>query len=193
MQKPDWVYFRANTGSIEEMRNEIVKSAMASACSHLIMMDADQVYPPETIPRLLSHNLPVVGALVHRRWPPFDPIIYKGEINSYVGIEEWEKDSLIEVDATGTGCILYSMEVFENTQKPWFQSRSNIVDSANHPIGEDIGFCSELRKSGYKIFVDTSITIGHLSEIEITDGTWKLYKKMKEAEKKNNFLASQEK
>jgi hypothetical protein len=80
--------------------------------------------------------------------------------------------------------MLYSMEVFENIPAPWYQNKSNIVDGSDKPIGEDIGFCSELRKAGYRIFVDTSIPAGHLSEMEITEGTWKLYRYMKEAEKK---------
>lgn len=147
------------------------------------MMDMDQTYPVDTITRLLSHKLPVVGCVVHRRYPPFDPLLYRGDIGTYELIENYEKGDLIEVDATGTGCLMFDMEVFRNMPAPWFRFR---LTADNLPIGEDFGFCSDLRKAGYKIYVDTSIQCGHLSTMEITDGTYQLYKAMKVAQQRNN-------
>lgn len=185
MEKPEWLFFRASNGPLEEMRNNIVRNAKTAACSHLLMMDTDQVYPPDTIKRMLSHNLPVVGALVFRRYPPFDPLMLKGQLNGYQTIDSWEPGSLVEVDATGTGCILYNMEVFDKIPEPWFKFR---MDENEHQIGEDIGFCSELRNAGYKIYVDTAVEVDHLSMLAIGEGTWKLYRRMKEAEAKANEI-----
>ncbi|MEN6473772.1 MAG: hypothetical protein ABFD81_07155 [Syntrophaceae bacterium] len=181
MEKPDFVYLRTSSGPIDEMRNELVRDAMIAGCTHLIMMDTDQVYEPNTITRLLAHKLPVVGCLVHRRYPPFDPILLKGEIGKYKRIEEWEPGGLVEVDATGTGCLLFDMEVFREMPAPWFKFRKHEDGS---PIGEDIGFCSDLRKAGYRIFVDTSVPAGHLTQMIVNEGTWKLYRRMKDAEAK---------
>ena len=100
MEKPDFVYLRTSAGPVDEMRNSIVRQAIVSECSHLIMMDTDQVYDHKTIPRLLSHRLPVVGCLVYRRYPPFDPIMLKGTLSSYERVLEWEPGALVEVDAT---------------------------------------------------------------------------------------------
>ncbi len=172
MPKPDYHYYRASHGNIDAMRNEIVTQALKANCTHLMMMDTDQVYHPDTITRLLSHKLPVVGALVYRRYPPFDPLMLKGEIGKYQTISEWEPDSLVEVDATGTGCLLFEMEVFKKLPSPWFYFRNHDTGV----VGEDIGFCSDLKKAGYQIFVDTSIAAGHLSQMQITEGTWKLYR-----------------
>jgi len=178
MEKPEWIYLRASTGHIEDMRNGIVKNAIQAGCSHLIMMDTDQVYDAQTIPRLLSHKLPIVGCLVYRRYPPFDPLMLRGEIGKYQNINEWEPGSLVEVDATGTGCVLYDVDVFKKMPSPWFK----FSKSSGAVVGEDIGFCSDLREAGYKIFVDTSIPAGHLSRMIINEGTWKLYRKVKETE-----------
>lgn len=178
MEKPDFVYLRTSVGPVDEMRNFIVQQAIRSGCSHLIMMDTDQVYDSKTITRLLSHKLPIVGCLVYRRYPPFDPIILKGSISKYERITEWEPGALVEVDATGTGCLLFNMDVFRKMPEPWFQFRT----ANGAPVGEDIGFCSDLRAAGYKIFVDTSIPAGHLTQMIINEGTWKLYQKVKEAE-----------
>jgi hypothetical protein len=52
-----------------------------------------------------------------------------------------------------------------------------------------MGFCSDLREAGHKIFVDTSIKCGHLSTMVITEETHWLYKSLKrkqEASKNGN-------
>jgi hypothetical protein len=179
LEKPPFIYLRTSNGPIDEMRNNIVRGAMENRCTHLIMMDTDQCYHPRTITRLLSHQLPVVGALVYRRYPPFDPLMLKGEINRYQNIMEWEPESLVEVDATGTGCIMFDMQVFRNMPAPWFRMRRD--PQTWQVVGEDIGFCSDLRAAGYKIFVDTSVPAGHLSQIQVTDGMWKLWRKLSDA------------
>jgi hypothetical protein len=180
MEKPDFVYLRTSAGPVDEMRNSIVQQAIASGCSHLVMMDTDQVYDTKTIPRLLSHKLPVVGCLVYRRYPPFDPIMLKGSIGKYERITEWAPGELVEVDATGTGCLLFNMDVFRKMPEPWFAFRT--VNGAM--VGEDIGFCADLRQAGYRIFVDTSIPAGHLTQLIVNEGTWKLYKNISDAELK---------
>ena len=180
MGKPDFVYLRSTRGNIDDMRNELVKEAIMSQCTHIIMLDADQVYHVKTITRLLSHKLPVVGCLVYRRYPPFDPLMLKGDIGGYQSITEWEPDSLVEVDATGTGCIIFETRIFLEMPYPWFRFR---ISPRGGPIGEDFGFCHDLRKKGYKIYVDTSVAAGHLTTMEVNEGTWKLYRRMKEAER----------
>src|SRR5210317_1806542 len=70
---------RSSSGPIHEMRNVIIRNAVAMGCSHLMFLDADMVYPPDTISKLLAHDLPVVGALTFRRWPNFDPLTLGGE------------------------------------------------------------------------------------------------------------------
>jgi len=141
-------------------------------------MDTDQCYHPRTITQLLSHKLPVVGALVHRRYPVFDPLMMKGELGKYQTITEWEPGSLVEVSATGTGCLMFDMQVFRDMPCPWFRSRTH----NGMAVGEDIGFCSDLKAAGYKIFVDTSVPAGHLSQMQITESWWRLYRKINEAE-----------
>jgi len=182
LEKPPFIYMRASSGSIDEMRNELVRDAIQSNCTHLLLMDTDQTYHPKTIERLMAHQKLVVGCLVFRRYPPFDPLMLRGEIGNYKTVSEWEPGSLVEVDATGTGCILYDMKVFREMPMPWFRSRKD--PETDKPIGEDIGFCSDLRKAGYEIFVDTSTPAGHLSQFIITEGTWNLYRTLSDAEAK---------
>ena len=156
--------------------------------THLIMMDVDQVYHPQTITRLLSHRLPVVGALVHRRYPPFDSLMLRKikideNTDGYESIDEWTDGALVEVDATGGGCLMFDMEVFRKLPRPWF--RDDRTPEGTPPVGEDIGFCQDLKAAGYRIFVDTSIPAGHLATLIVNTTTNRLWRAMKSQQQKD--------
>jgi hypothetical protein len=181
LDRPDFTYIHADNGPIDVLRNDIVEKALTVGATHLIMMDTDQVYHPQTITRLLSHRLPVVGALVHRRYPPFDSIMLRVHTENghagYLSVDEWEEGELVEVDAVGAGCLMFEMEVFRKMPRPWFRFQKDPTYGAT--IGEDIGFCQDLRAAGYRIFVDTSVPAGHLTTMIVNTATSRLYKSMK--------------
>lgn len=183
MDKPDYTFIHADNGPIDTLRNDIVESALNMGSTHLIMMDVDMIYHPKTITRLLSHRLPVVGALCFRRYPPFDSIMLKiagtGR-EKYESIDEWKEDELVEVDATGAGCLMFDMEVFRKMPRPWFRFQRDPDSGAT--IGEDIGFCQDLKAAGYRIYVDTSVPSDHLTTMAVCRQTNLLYRSMKAAE-----------
>jgi len=184
LEKPDFTLLLPNfpvgvfPHDIATVRNNLVEQALAEGCEYLLMMDTDQVYRTvDMIPRMLAHNKPVVSAPVHRRYPPFDPILMRGEIGKweYVKIEEAYSGELIKVDATGTGCIMYHISVFEKIHAPWFELG---VKKDGNPIGEDILFCLKMKEHGIPLFVDTSIEIGHLTSFEVNRQTHMLFRKI---------------
>jgi hypothetical protein len=162
------------SGSIADARNSLVEQALQDGCSHLLMLDTDQTYPPNTLAKLLSHQVDVCGVRVHRRYPPFDVILYRGQVGRYKHVPDAEcfSGDLVEVDATGTGCLLFDMRVFDRVAHPWF--KLDIHDGK--PVGEDIYFCNKARQTGVRIFVDTSIEVGHLALHEVGRGTYEIYK-----------------
>jgi len=166
-------------GQIDAIRNNLVEQALLLGSTHILMMDTDQIYnDPDMIQKMLSHGKKVVGAKVHRRYPPFDPLCIRGEIGNHYSVpdEEILGGGLIDLDATGCGCVLYDTSVFIDLfPPPWFKLR---VGDKGQPIGEDIGFCADLKDAGYDIFVDSSIDIKHLTLLAVDWGTYKLYKKL---------------
>ena len=191
MEKPGFTFIHADNGHVDDLRNNLVDKALQIGATHLMMMDVDQVYHPQTITRLLSHKLPMVGALVHRRYPPFDSLMLKTvEINErrngYVSIDEWEEGALVEVDATGSGCLMFNMDVFRKMPRPWFKASINPDGSV---VGEDIHFCQELKAAGYRIFVDTSVPAGHLTTMIVGTATNRLYRACKEKQAATAALA----
>jgi hypothetical protein len=174
LDKPPFQLYMATYGHLDVMRNDIVNAALQDGCSHLLMIDADMTLHPKTIRNLIAHNLPIVGALCFRRWPPFDPLMIKADNPGCHIIEEWEPGSLVEVDATGTGCLMIKMEVFSKLESPWFRFEKN--PETGNTRGEDIVFCTDARNAGYRIFVDTSVPAGHLTTMEVDESFYRLYK-----------------
>ena len=177
MERPDFVLVHADNGPVDALRNNIAERALQLGATKLLMMDADMVYHPKTVTRLLSHNLSVVGALCFRRYPPFDSIILMLTDKGYRSVNEWEEGELVECDATGAGCIMYDMEVFRKMPRPWFRFRTH--PDTGLGIGEDIGFCQDLKAKGYKIFVDTTVPADHLTTMAVNENTNKLWEQMK--------------
>jgi len=177
LERPSFTFIHADNGPIDTLRNDLVMKALEVGATNLIMMDVDMIYDPQTITKLLAHRLPVVGALCFRRYPPFDSILLKDQDGGYVSLAEWEEGALIEVDATGAGCLMFDMEVFRQMPYPWFKFQKDADTGAI--IGEDIGFCKDLKKAGYKIFVDTSVSAAHLTTLAINRQTSRLYRSMK--------------
>jgi hypothetical protein len=177
LERPDFTFIHADNGPVDTLRNDLVEKALDIGATHLMMMDLDMVYHPKTITSLLSHRLPIVGALSFRRYPPFDSIMMKLTEAGYESIDDWEEGDLVEVDATGAGCIMYDMEVFRKMPKPWFRFQKN--PETGMTIGEDIGFCQDLKRAGYRIFVDTSVPSEHLTVMAVNRKTNMLWQAMK--------------
>jgi hypothetical protein len=220
MEKPDYVLIRKNNGPVDTLRNDIVRKALSIEATKLIMLDTDMIYHPKTIPSLLIRNLPILGALCFRRYPPFDSIMLRITDTGYESINDWNEGDLIDVDATGAGCIMYDMEVFKAMDRraekeiaEFEKLRPSESDMALMPkstrdyilglqercvhprqpgvyfkfrkdphtglsIGEDIGFCQELKAAGYKIFVDTSVPSDHLTTMAVNREVNKLYEEL---------------
>ena len=172
LEKPKGLeVIRAIMGPLHDMRNSMVMTAMNLGASHLLMVDADMVFPLDLINRLIAHDLPIVGALTFSRWYPHGPIMYqKAEDESLEAVIDYPKDQLFRVEATGTGCLLMNMEVFTIIDYPWFMFSYD--EKSGKTKGEDLHFCQKAREAGFSIHVDTATKTGHITEIEIGEDHW---------------------
>lgn len=178
MEKPPYINIRASNGGVTEMRNGIVKIAQQAGCSHLVMFDADMIYKRDTLTNLLKHkdNM-VVGALCFKKFPPFNPVFIREGDNAF----EWEENSLIEVDRTGTGCMLINMQVFNDIEKPYFENKYD--ESGIVLIGEDYLFCDKVKEAGHKIYVDTATEVDHLTKLRSNEKLWRAWDLIKKRSK----------
>lgn len=169
----------SGTSDIAKIREGLCVDAIDKGCTHLLMMDTDQVYHDEDlISRMLSHRKDIVGGKVHRRYPPFEPILNVN--HEHVPDDEIDKGGLIRVDATGTGCLLIRLSCLEHIERPWFEMS---VNADGGPVGEDIGFCYKAAKAGKDIFVDCGVNIGHLAVMQVDGAFYKVWNKINKVKK----------
>lgn len=171
--------------SIVTARNELVRKAIERGCTHLFFMDDDMLMPIGAIHKLLSRNKDIVSGLCHLRTPPhypsafFDPDDEDGKI---FYIQDWwshHPDELMQVDAVGSACVLIKTEVFQKIQemkvpgvKDAGQDLWYLYGKARpgeNTVGEDVFFCKLARDAGFEIWVDKTVSFGHIGPPRIYD------------------------
>jgi hypothetical protein len=191
MEKPPaFEYLRAKANMpIELLRNDLVVKAIRLNCSHLLMLDSDMIYPPNTFVRLFEtmnkYDYDAVSGLIWRRYPPFDPLMFRGDVGA-LELVDYEESEIIEIDTTGTGCMLYNMRAFHTVKHPWFE----IVDNPareGHIVGEDIGFHLKMTAGyGMRLAVDTQVTTSHMSLYCVNENAFLIHKAIQKSQAGGN-------
>lgn len=160
MEKPegtiiDW-RMGANRGSL---RNALAQSCLDQDCDWLFFVDDDQAFPTGTLKRLLSHNQPVVSALIVQRSAPFLPTAYAGRdpdgLYQTLDLRSVGHNNLVRVAATGTGGLLVRAEVLRQLGPPWFVY--------SEEWGEDLFFANRLAEQEIPVILDTGCRMGHIA------------------------------
>ena len=168
-------------------RNFLAKECLESGAEWLFMVDSDVVVPAQTLERLLSHKVSIVGGLYWRRHPKIfaEAFKFRPGTTQYDPIPDQNiYSALNEVDGIGAGCLLIHRRVFENlkdkVKKLTIPAEGNNVElyeffkftSAEPPyVSEDLFFCIQARLAGWKIYLDGNVKCGHiLSTMMIKDG-----------------------
>src|ERR1051325_3042762 len=169
---------------IASARNDVVRTFldMESKPQWLLMLDSDMSFDPEIVQQFLdiAHEKirPVVGGLCFgggRVGTPF-PTLYrmtnptKGKSKVTEVIEDYPKDALCKVDATGAAALFVCRDVFmqmydkfgtmpdgHSNPQPWFAE----TIYQGHEYGEDWTFCMRLKQMGIPLYVHTGIKLGH--------------------------------
>lgn len=144
---------------IELVRTRIVRAFLATAASHLLMVDDDIVPPPDALERLLAVGAPVATAPC--------PIALDGRIVANVktaGSDAWVEDPPARpfaVAHTGLGLTLVRREVFDAIRTPWFQFGAS---AAGRVIGEDTWFSNGVTQAGLAIVCEGTVRCSHVKD-----------------------------
>lgn len=165
-------------------RNECVQNMQGD---WILFIDDDMTFQPDAIRLLIErqreHDLDMVSALCFQRISPHQPTLYMRETPSagnYTFLEDWEPGEVIEVDATGLAFVLITRRILERIagEFPSFEERQRFNRAPSYfrwderGYGEDMAFCQDVRAAGGRIFVDTGIKTGHVSEMIVTEETF---------------------
>lgn len=149
---------------VAHARNLIVQGAIDLGADWLLFIDSDTTFPRETLNRLMSWEKDIVCASYVKKKPPYMTV---GKLIQRPGDKlgkeaQVEANGLYEMEEIGLGMCLIRMSVFKNLPKPWFHYEYR--RGSNVMTGEDILWCHEVRKLGYKIWIDAALSmhVGHI-------------------------------
>jgi hypothetical protein len=183
--------FWVSTSNLPDSRHKLIADAMYWGADYMLCLDADHTFPPETLARLWSHNLPIVGCNYARRIFPTAPTAakYIAETEEddrqalvYTTAEKAALGELEEVAHLGMGVVLFDMRIFDRLQlaseqrgEKNFLPLFKFAESASGAsgIGEDVYFFRKCREAGIKVVCDHGLSweIGHIHECEMSNFT----------------------
>ena len=146
--------------------------------SHLVMLDIDHLQPVDIVFRLCEavaedRSRLVVSGLTHRRREPFEPIAFIKDGDKFEAVTDWEQGEVVKVDMLSPACTIFSREVFENIDPPWW-AYTYEPGQMYYPT-EDVYFCEVCREHGVEMWVDTRIRSPHISVGAIDDNVFRAH------------------
>lgn len=121
--------------------------------THILWLDADMTFPPDTALRLLKHEKEVVAANYVSRTARPRPTAMAG------GLSVFSRDTtgLEQVDHVGMGVFLMQASAVANLPRPrfWYSTPTET---------EDVYFCRLLKAAGHDIWIDHDLSkeVGHV-------------------------------
>jgi GT2 family glycosyltransferase len=134
---------------------------------YLWFLDDDVVAPPTALCRMamLLEKHPefsLVSAIVPSKAEDPEPHVYRGHRPG--AYWHWTAGETFEIDQCGMACCLIRKDAFNQIPEPWFSWEKHTDTGGFHEVGEDIGFCERLRKTGGRLLADGGTICGHLDE-----------------------------
>jgi len=182
------------SGLLSKQRNRVVKQFLDGTKSDwLLLIDSDEQLSLEAFDKLLetAHDKerPVVAGLVFAGfgvegapYPKPVPAIFQDAPEGFLPLYKYDKDSVFEIDAAGTGCLLIHRSVLEKMRETadknqgidWCWFWDGPVDG--NWIGEDLLFCRRIRALGFPIYVNTGAILPHQKSYWLDERHHQLWK-----------------
>lgn len=160
---------------LHENRNAVVRQTLKSDAEWLLFVDDDNIFPADTVMKLLVHDKPIVGSLYIHKQYPWIPHVYRYEPTNNgsvmfknIALAHLPQNTLLEVDGVATSGMLIKREVLEKLGDRAFR-----IDE----LGDDLGFCHRAKQAGFPIYLDTSSILQHVAHMPLSphigeDGEW---------------------
>lgn len=178
-------YWAKNFPRVDAMRDSAVDLARREGFSHVLFLDADMVWPTDTLEKMLRHAadpLAIVCGLYVIRTPPYSPVAMGDRfqkdgsaVNQFHYALDYERD-LVDVDVVGMGCCLIPVTVFDAIgSRPWFHYEND--DHGWPLVTEDVPFCLKAKAAGYRVAMDPTVKCGHVQPMVVDDRWHRRYQK----------------
>lgn len=176
--------------NVIDSRNVLKEFALQENFDYFFSLEQDVIPPKDAIESLLKFGKEItsglyMGVFVHEGKPGLKPLLYTwlsqkefdevitsphlytetfkkikeksikspDELKRHMTVEEVQEPKFMEVKYAGVGCMLIKKEVLEKIE--FRKSEGNLGT-------DDISFCDDARKHGYKVHAYTGVVCGHL-------------------------------
>lgn len=167
-QPPDTNLTIMASASVTENLNAAIRQ-LRDEDEWVWILGDDHVWEHDCLIRLLealddTPDADIIVPLVVKRNPPWHVVVFKTAGIHHDGMPRWTpyawdeipEAGVFEVDAAGSAGMLVRREVFDRIGDPWFRSTGGVV------LNEDVTFCADARRLGFRIFATADVTMGHL-------------------------------
>ena len=138
---------------------------------YLMWIDSDMVFAPEQFKALLDMNKDIASGIYKMADQAQYATVEKYNTQEYKDNGKFtflndellaNKPDTFPVEYTGFGWMLIKKGVIESMEYPWFRPEwMNFGNGIEDFTSEDVGFCINAKKKGYKIYVNKKVHIGH--------------------------------
>jgi hypothetical protein len=141
-------------------REYFLEASIRQGATHVLWLDTDMSFPPETAIRLARHEQPIVAC----------NYVTRDGNQTFTARREGQRiattptsTGLEAVDWVGFGVLLMRTDIMQRLARPWFRHGLNVRGG---DIGEDLMCCRALRAAGHEIYVDHDLSkeIGHIGQ-----------------------------
>lgn len=162
---------------VSRARNLLAKDMLESKCDYLLFIDSDINFEPDDIFRLMAWGTDpkkgIVAAVPRTR----------NESKVYIATLDYDENGdltmngmgLVRAKRVATAFMLVRREVFETLEREhpewaYYDAKTDRTLSCMFDfqlaeegyIGEDFLFCDRVRSHGFEVWIDPSITLGHM-------------------------------
>jgi len=160
---------------IESNRNKIVKDFLSKPeYDYLLMIDGD-IIPPLNILDLADHDKDIITPVLYTfrqiggGQHGIVPLIMKkeeGNDNKYKVIDIGKEKGIMEVDASGSGCMLIARRVLEHKDMR-YPFKNYYDEDGIRNFGLDFSFCKRAKEAGFSVWVDTRKECSHWTVLDL--------------------------
>jgi hypothetical protein len=149
-------------------RDALLYEAVQREVDDLVFIDSDMAWDAPDFIRLLKHDVDIVAVPVRKKIPQ------KTDFNFqlFPGQNKPDENGLLEVSRIGTGLMRISKNVFRrmfDISKKYSVVQNQVYAQVfetgifnNEMLSEDFVFCEKARQQGFKVYMDTKISCGHI-------------------------------
>jgi glycosyltransferase involved in cell wall biosynthesis len=163
---PIWLSYDA---LIQRARNDLVALMLDMDCDDIFFIDSDIEWQPEWFFKLLDYSVDVVGGTYPKKGDDEMYVVKQLDVNKIPN----PSTGLLEVDGLGTGFLRVSRKAIQylwDISSSYEEAEYNkirrmvfeVVVQNNGLISEDIWACYKLKRGGFPIWLDTSVTCNHV-------------------------------